>query len=557
MKHTKKLASLLLALVMLFAMTATALASQSGGYYGITNPEEDILADHTFTAYQVFQAREEDGVLSDVQWGNGINGPAFLAALKAANPAVFNGCSTAADVAKALDNCADDNALAQQVARIAEKNKTGNGTALQQGTTYLPGAGYYLIVDTTADVGQGGAYNAALLQVVGNITVNVKTDVPSVEKKVQENSIIPGSQEYGPGFNDVADFNIGDMVIFHLIGKVPDMSRYQTYKYIFHDTFSAGLTPPPTDFVKVYLSNSKSADMFNHEADITSNFNIAVNGQKLTVSCNNLKAISGVTQGKYIIVDYGAILNTNAVIGRPGNPNTVYLEYSNRPDQSGAGDTNNTGRTPEDKVVVFTYQLNTSKVDGQNPNTKLPNAQFVLLSSNKSSAAKVVNGKFAGWVTVPNLPPPPQLAITLPLLSMQGGGTSWDPETILTSDANGLFSIKGLDDGTYYLREIKAPKYYNSLTGDIEVKITATTNNGQSWNGNPDTALTALAVTANGAPGTANVATGTVGITVGNNRGYELPETGGIGTTILYILGSVLVAGAVILLITKKRMAAK
>ena len=120
MKHTKKLTSLLLALVMLFAMTATALASQSGGYYGVTIPEDGILAGHTFTAYQVFKAREEDGVLSDVDWGNGINGPAFLAALKAADPAVFNSCSTAADVAKALDDCADDNALAQQVARIAK-----------------------------------------------------------------------------------------------------------------------------------------------------------------------------------------------------------------------------------------------------------------------------------------------------------------------------------------------------------------------------------------------------------------------------------------------------
>ncbi|HHU84226.1 MAG TPA: isopeptide-forming domain-containing fimbrial protein [Clostridiales bacterium] len=540
MKHTKKLTSLLLALVMLFAMTATALASQSGGYYGVTIPEDGILAGHTFTAYQVFKAREEDGVLSDVDWGNGINGPAFLAALKAADPAVFNSCSTAADVAKALDDCADDNALAQQVARIAEKNKTGNGTALQQGSTALPGAGYYLIVDTTADVGQGGAYNAALLQVVGNITVNVKTDAPSVEKKVQADVDVNGG--YGPGFRDVADFNIGQTTIFHLIGKVPDMSRYQTYKYTFHDTFSTGLTPPTINdpenpgSVRVYLSNSKYADLFDHEADITSNFNIAVNGQKLTVSCNNLKAISGVTQGKYIIVEYGAALNSNAVIGRPGNPNTVYLEYSNRPDQSGAGDTNNTGRTPEDKVVVFTYQLNTSKVDGQNPNTKLPNAQFVLLSSAKLSVAKVIDGKFAGWVSVPSseLPPaPPQLVITLPLLSIQGGGTtSWDPETILTSDANGLFSIKGLDAGTYYLREIKAPRYYNSLTEDIEVKITATIYNGQSWDGNPATALTALSVTANGAPGTANVATGTVGITVGNNRGYELPETGGIGTTI-------------------------
>ena len=106
------------------------------------------------------------------------------------------------------------------------------------GSTLSPGPstlhdGYYLIVDTTDDVGEGGAYNAALLEVVGNIDITVKTDAPSVEKKVFENVKFTRDDGYGAGYNDVADYNMGDAVPFHLIGRVPDMSRYDTYKYIF------------------------------------------------------------------------------------------------------------------------------------------------------------------------------------------------------------------------------------------------------------------------------------------------------------------------------------
>lgn len=184
---------------------------------------------------------------------------------------------------------------------------------------------------------------------------------------------------------------MGEAVPFHLIGLVPDMSRYDHYKYVFHDTLSAGLTPPEDLDVKVYLSTDKKVDA-DVDTDVTNSFTVDVTGQIITVSSNDIKVINGIAQGMYLIVEYSAVLNQNAVVGLDGNPNTVHLEYSNKPDQSGSGqpgDENVTGETPEDKVIVFTYELDVTKVDRKNPETKLKDAKFVLLNKTKDKVAKV------------------------------------------------------------------------------------------------------------------------------------------------------------------------
>lgn len=311
---------------MILALSATALAAT------VNVPSDGILKNHIFTAYQIFSGREEGGVLSDVKWGSGIDSTAFLAALKADTTygSLFTNCTDAAAVAKVLSDNNTNTALANAVAKLAYANKTGDGTALTSGENTLAD-GYYLVVDTTENVGAGGAYNAALLQVVGNINITVKTDAPTVEKKVKE----------GNSYTDIADCNIGDSVEFRLIGSVPDMSRYETYKYIFHDTLSAGLTLN-ADSIKVYVAADTNG---TDKAEITG-WTKAVNGQSFTVSFTDLKTVSGVSQGKYIIVEYTATLNENAEVGLHGNTNTVQLEYSNKPDQSGAGNTDNTGKTP-------------------------------------------------------------------------------------------------------------------------------------------------------------------------------------------------------------------
>lgn len=516
MKQTRKLLSLLLALAVVCALAATAFAAT------VTIPSDGILKDHAFTAYQIFSGREEGGILSDVQWGSGINYTAFLAALKADTTygSLFTDCTGAAAVAKVLGDNNTNISLANAFAKLAYANKTDTGTALTSGENTLAD-GYYLIVDTTANVGEGGAYNASLLQVVGNINITVKTDAPTVEKKVQE----------GGADKDAADYNIGDAVPFRLIGSVPDMSRYDTYKYIFHDTLSTGLTLNENS-IKVYVASNKAG---TDKVEITTGWTKAVSGQTFTVSFADLKTVTDVSQGKYIIVEYTATLNQSAEIGLPGNSNKVYLEYSNKPDQSGSGD-NNTGKTPEDEVLVFTYELDTTKVDGSNTETKLQDAKFVLLNSEGTKVAKITSGKFDGWQDLPPVGSDGKIA-----------AESWHTDTILTSDASGLFTVTGLDAGTYKLREIVAPAGYNLLKSDITVVITATID------GTPST-LTGLAVTADGTAGTGNVNSGIVGITIANNKGSTLPETGGIGTTIFYTVGGILVLVAVVLLVTKKRM---
>lgn len=521
MKHLKKLAGVLLALAMVFTLALPAFAAT------VTVPSEGILKNHTFTAYQIFSGREEGGILSDVQWGSGINSDTFLAALKADTTygSTFTDCTDAAAVAKVLGENNTNTGLANAVAKLAYANKTGAGTALTSGENTLAD-GYYLVVDTTENVGEGGAYNASLLQVVGDINITVKTDAPTVEKKVLEDDKYKQDGGYGTGYNDVADYNMGDAVPFHLIGSVPDMSRYDTYKYIFHDTLSAGLTLNK-DSIKVYVASDKAG---TDKAEITG-WTKAVNGQSFTVSFTDLKAVSGVSKGQYIIVEYTATLNQNAVVGLDGNPNKVYLEYSNKPDQSGSGVTDNTGKTPEDKVIVFTYELDTTKVDGQDNTKKLEGAEFKLHNADNKWAIVDGDNKVTGWAD-----------------NEEGGST-------LTSDENGLFKVIGLDDGTYYLKETKAPAGYNLLSKEITVVITATTTNGQTWtDGQASSALTKLAVTADGKAGTGDTSTGIAGITVANNKGSTLPETGGMGTTLFYVLGGGLVLVAVVLLVTKKRM---
>lgn len=551
----KKLSAILLALVMVFSLTATAFAAT------VTVDESAILEGHSFTAYQVFAGREEGGVLSDVTAGSGVNFAAFLADLQAADDC-FTSCVDAEDVAKVLSDNNTDSALAKTVAEIAYANKAGDGSALTAGDNNLAD-GYYLIVDTTNPVAAGSAYNKALLQVVGNdITIALKTDAPSVEKKVYENTKYTTNEGYGQGYNDVADYNMGDAVPFHLIGKIPNMTEYDKYMYVFHDSYSAGLDAPQN--VEVYLSADKQLD--DADVEVTNFFTYAgdTTARTFSLTCIDLKAVVAEkdADAQYVIVAYTAVLNQNAVVGLPGNPNAVYLEYANNPnwtvdswkdgvdndedgdiDEEDEKDDQPTGKTPVDKVIVFTYKLDTTKIDGATANdatpTKLAGAEFVLY--------KVVDGVN-------------QYAV----LDANGKVTDWDAATLDENDKEvyptnskltsapetGLFQVTGLDDGIYYLKETKAPTGFNLLKDDVKVVVSAKTVNNQSWAFDPNEAL----IASTEGEYTVDIKTGTASITVENNKGATLPETGGMGTTILYVVGGALVLAAVVLLVSKKRM---
>jgi len=222
------------------------------------------------------------------------------------------------------------------------------------------------------------------------------------------------------------------------------------------------------------------------------------------------------------------------VIGLNGQENKVYLTYSNNPNWTGTGTEtpDDKGKTPEDKVIVFTYELDTTKVDGNDNTIKLENAKFILsrkTAANADEYAKVTDGKLTGWTTT------------------KGDATE------LVSGTDGLFKVAGLDSGTYYLTETQAPSGYNTLTDPIKVELTATTVNNQTWDEVAASALTELSVKADEVAGTVDEKKGIGSITIANNKGSSLPSTGGIGTTMFYVGGGVLVAGAGVLLITKKR----
>lgn len=539
-----------------FAGASTAMAVD-GNTVNVTVPgAESNLNGHAYTAYQILSGTQatSGGALGDAEWGTGINDTAFLAALKADTTigGYFTKVTDAKGFAEALSNTGNfpaDGANTRLVAKIAMKNTKGAGTALTAPTTQLA-TGYYLIVDSTAN-GQT-VYNPAVLAITSDITITDKTDVPTLEKKVQENKkSVTG--EYGNGFNDVADYNIGDEVPFHLIGSVPDMSQYETYTYKFTDTFDKGFDAVDTSNVKVYLSNDKKLDLEGEsvDTDITSYFSgtygsiqytAATEAQgetagtkaTLTVSTKDLKkaATYSKEQPQYVIVSYTAKLNANAKIGLPGNVNEAYLTYSNNPDQSGQGENQPTGNTPEDKVIVFTYGLDVTKVDSKNTETKLKDAEFKLKNSD-GKWATITDGKVTGWADA----------------EPQG--------SILKSGEDGKFKVEGLDDGNYTLVETKAPAGYNLPADDFSVTLKATTANDQTWDGTANTALTDLAVKVDQTDGTGNVNTGLGAITIKNTQGSSLPSTGGMGTVLLYVAGIAVfvLAGATLVMALRRRNA--
>lgn len=578
MRKVKKLLGLLLAAVMVLAMGVPTFAA-SGGYSIKINDES---SEHTYVAYQVFRGTvsvsDNGQTLSNVEWGDGVNGEALLAALKGPEGTLtaYQTCTSAAEVAKVLEGYDDDSQAIKEFSDIVGQHlsETTSGTlsaydeASKSYTISGLAAGYYFIKDADT-VAETDAYTDFILKLTNDETITRKADVPSVEKKVQEDDkdITYGEEDdnYGEGYNDVADWNIGDPVPFKLIGTLPtNFADYDTYQYIFHDTLSTGLSLNQ-DTIHVYMASDKAGTKDKKELH---GYTVNVPGTEEENQCSFEVAFADltnsetvgeeVTANKYIIVEYTATLNKDAEIGLPGNPNRVYLEFSNNPNSGGEGDT---GKTPEDKVIVFTYELDATKVDGEHTDTKLKDAEFVLYKEvdgvkqyaqvaqedqidQETQEITIKKGTIIGWD---------------PAVSESENSITYPENSTLKSDENGLFKVIGLDDGTYWLKETKAPDGYNLITDPIMIVITANTENDQHWEATeePDNALVGLHidVTAGGkeTSGTGVIDTGVVSTDVENNQGAELPETGGMGTTIFYVLGAILVLGAGGLLIARRR----
>lgn len=512
MKRVKRVLALLAAFALVLAMAVPAFADKAT--CSITAPNNR----HNYEVYQIFTGTlsENNGtkVLSDIKWGkNGTND----------GTAVKEGESVPETVLNALKGVATTKSDSEKL-KVIEKYVDLKGekfTTVNSGATENVPAGYYLIKDADNYDNQHDAYTQFIVEVAGKVIFQPKTDYPTVEKKVKENSKETGTTgDYGEKYNDVADYSIGDAVPFKLIGSVPDMSQYSTYKYTFHDTLAKSLKAPTVADVKVYISGDKAG---SGKQEITSNFTVTVSGQEITVHTNDLKAIDGISAGKYILVEYSAVLNSNAAINKEnvtdtsnGNINQVYLTYSNNP-----RDNSEAGKTPEDTVIVFTYKIEATKVDGET-SKELQGVTFRIyrMSGDDKLYAQVAEGKLSGWVTTAN------------------------DDCVLTSGKDGKFSLAGLDDGTYFIEEINPLPGYNSIA-PVKIQVKGNTNNGQNGNG-ATSELTSVTFTVGGKTENA--------ITIVNNAGTTLPSTGGMGTTVFYVVGGGLMAVAVVLLVTKKRM---
>ena len=485
----KKIISLLLAAVMLFSLGITAAA------YDVTMATTE---GHSYTAYQVFSGTlAEDGkTLSNIVWGSGVDGDALLTALKAdaTYGAAFADCEDASDVADVLSGYNDNSEAIAALAKVIAANKT---TAAASGDTAIEGldAGYYLILDTTDtdDMPEGETYSDFILEVVSDVEVNAKDDSVSSQKKVKDANDSEGEVS---DWQDSADHDIGDSVPFQLKATIAnDFDKYETYKLIFHDKQCDGLTFEP-DSVKAYVDGTEVTGFTvveNPDDDCT-----------FEIVFDDLTKIDGVQNGSEVTVEYTSVLNTDAVIGAEGNPNEMCVEYSNNPNADVEGIEDTTGKTPWDKVIVFTYTVDVNKVDEEGE--PLKGASFELL--------KKVDGE---WVSLGEV----------------------DGSNLTT------FAWEGIDDGEYKLHETKTPDGYNSVD-DIEFTVTADHDIEAD-----DPALNSLE---GGDKFTGDVNAGSVTTDVENKSGNTLPSTGGIGTTIFYVLGGLLVAFAAILLITKKRM---
>ena len=521
MKHIKKLASLLLAVVMILALATTAFADTNPT---ITAPSG---SNHTYKVYQIFYGDLSGDVLSNVKWGK--NGTGTKDAL--VSDTTLN----------ALTALTSETLDATKLAEI-EKYVNLSGEAYGQVTDGNPLAvvpGYYLIKDTGWTSGES-FYSEYIVQIAKDVTITPKGDVPTSEKKVKDTNDTAGTQT---GWQDSADYDVGDEIPYQLTATIPatvKLSNYDKYVVTFVDTISKGLTYK-TGSAEISVDNSTAIALDDPNIDNYSGSDTAyTDGKVLTWDLGDIKSATGLNittdVAHTIVITYTATLNGDAVIGAAGNPNKFHITYYNNPNNSGEG-TPDTGSTPDDTNKVFTYKVDINKVTSTG--TALSGAGFTLYKEVKDSTT---TGARTGDAIKTELAASNSAIKATDLTNAKYYVTVAQKHT--TSETE--FEFERLDDGNYVLVETTIPGGYNAANS-YAFTITAT----HSETADDPTLLT---FTVDNTNLTATQPTGTVSGNIVNNQGSTLPETGGIGTTIFYVLGSVLVVGAAVLLITKRRM---
>jgi len=649
MKRMKKIVGILLAMVMVLGMSLTVFAADNNQHTITVTQNTNDKTEHTYDAYQIFAGdlAEKEGkkVLSNIIWGSGVNGDALLAALQAdetfnvvageneSDPKTnaFAGCTTAAQVAQVLSGDAfgsstvSTSTLTDAFARVVENNLTDTvaGTATGTGNVEITvtGSGYYLIKDQDGSVDTAnGAYSRFMLEVVGDATATVKSEVPSGDKKVYIDADTTG---------DANNASIGSHVSYEITSKVPNHVGYNYYYFIMNDTLSEGLTFDGVGSVAVKVGDATlKQGVIGEDGKITEEGDYYVyTGATVAPKTFRLAFanIMDYTVGADIVVTYSATVNDKAVVGTTGNPNTWNLQYSNNPDDTFDGerpDGENTpglpadeenealGQTPDEKTLTYVTELDITKyANSVAGDHLLAGAEFTLTGISKQVVLNTVdyyeaaeNGTYYLLLdgtyteTAPTGTAYVEIGVgtkdtTTGYIKDENGGyvvptdkTAYEGQTLyklvkgtadkyadvntkyekktatettyvdadvsieMTTGEDGKISFKDLGAGEYILTETVTPAGFNTLEPiKIEIefvgpdKVTDGTEKctwTMTWNDNP-------------VPPNNN---GIFAQDVINQSGSLLPSTGGIGTTIFYVVGGILVIGAGILLVAKKRM---
>lgn len=505
MKLFKKLASFILAFAMVMAIAMPSVVMAADGKSTITI--NGATADSEYVAYKLFDATDD---------GNGH----FSYTVNSKYEAVLKevtGKTSGAEIVKYLDGIKDNAAAVREFADkvYAKVKDMAVDYTATNGKFVNVDQGYYLIAQT--QTGTNEAYSLVMLGTAGKnaLKVTPKTGVPTFEKKIKEKNDSTGVES---DWQDASDYDIGDKVPFKLTGTVSDKyDNYKTYYYAFHDKmddtlqFNADSVVVKIDGVVVdkskYTLNTTTSD-----------------GCTFEVVFNDLKTVSPTKPGK-VTVEYTATLKENAKLGSEGNFNKGKLEFNNNPYYEGEGKPEKTGETPWDEVVVFTYKLIANKTDGQGQ--PLAGAGFTLYKFNKDTNDYVEVKK------------------------IEAGETT-------------TFEFTGADAGKYKLVETTVPDGYNKAD-DLVFEVKGTYEAVNSDDPLKAPRLTKLeifdengnSITGEGKVFTTNLAAGTATTNIKNLTGSELPSTGGMGTTVLYAAGTLMILAAAAFLVMKKKAESK
>lgn len=528
MKRTKRIFAIFmtLALAMSMLIVSSAVSFAAEGDVTISVKEGDT---HSYEAYQIFTANvtTKDGksVLSNIKWGQNGTGT---------KGAVVD--QTTLDALKALTGT--DSAKAAEIAKYA--NLTNPLVAeIKAGSPATVAPGYYLIKDKTgATMGEGDEYTLYIVEVAENVVITRKAGTTESDKKIDDvnDSDTTAAADNGK-LQTSSDYDIGDEVPYHVTAKISSqVGQYKKYHITLEDILESGKFDAITlDKTAITLGGAAIADTDDYTVTTTWDTEPTKDGFKVTYEFvpKDGKDLSSLA-GKTIAINFTATLGQGAAIGDAGNRNTLKVKYSNNPNET---DGHSEGTTPDKVVITFTYKVVVDKYD-QDGTTPLENAGFTLYKVSKTDANAGVTGadadaKNAAWAD--------KAIKTWTSTAAEGK----------TTGKNNRFSFTGIDDGYYVLCETTTPAGYNTMEPQV-FQVTAT-HGGTDNNG-----LTLDTLSGDKVSGditfTATKADGTLSTDISNKKGAELPETGGIGTVIFYVLGSLLVVGCGIVLISKRRM---